>query len=161
MAHRTLLPAPFMMLIPGVGAVVVLTSHLCLNLALQTTTTLTSHIPMLPTDAPMPIRLPLRSHRLTIECARRTTVNDSPASRSLTSSGRHAARSATRKVPLHTRQLATHRRARAPHVDVSADSTLTLSLAGILLVSASAVLTASTQLVRGTPQPATKHSVPE
>ena len=157
MVLRPLLPPPSRMPILGVGAVVALILHLFRHLGIRTITTLTSHIPIVPTNALKPIQLPLRSHRPTIECARRTIVNVSPASRSLTSSGQRAARSATRKALPHTRRLVTRRRAHALHGDVCAVSTLTPSLAGILLVNASAALTASIQLVRGTPQPATKH----
>jgi len=136
--------------------VVVLTLHLFNNLELQTTTTLTSHIPMLPTDAPMPIRPPLHSHRLTTGCAQRTIADGSPASPSLTSNGRHAVRSVTHKALPRTRRLATRRRAHALHGDVSAVSTLTPSLAGILLVNVSAASAASTPLARDTPRLATQ-----
>ena len=146
------------MLTMEVEVVVVPILPLFRRLKSQTTTTLTSRIPMLSTDAPMPTWLPLHSHRRTIECARRTIVNGSPALRSLTSSGQHAARAATRKALPHTHRLVTRRRARAPRKDVSADSTLTPSLVGILLVSASAVLDASTQPVRGTLRPVIEHS---
>ena len=143
----------------GAGAAVVLILHLFRYLVrIRTTTTPTSHIPMMPTDVLKPIRLPVCSHRLTIECARPTIANDSPASRSLISSGQHAAHFATRKALPHTHRLVMHRRARAPRKDVSADSTLTPSLVGILLVSASAVSDASTQPVRGTLRPVIEHS---
>ena len=154
---RPLLPTPSRMPTLGVGAVVALILHLFRHLGIRTITTLTSHILIMPTNALTPIQLPLRSHRPTIECARRTTVNASLASHSLTLSGQRAARSAIRKARPRTRRLVTHRKAHALRGDVSAVSTLTPSLAGILLVSASAVLTASIQLVRGTPQPATTH----
>ena len=148
---------PFMMQTRGVGAVVVLILHLCRNLALQTTTILVSRTLILSTDAPVTIRLPLHSHCLMIGCAQQTTANDSPASHSLTLSGQHAARSATRKALPRTLRRMMPRRARAPRVDANADSTLTPLLAGILLVSASAVQTASTQLGPDTQRPATKY----
>ena len=130
--------------------------HRLSNSGLRTTTTLTSRIPTLPTDAPVPIRPQFHSHRLTTRCVQRTIADGSPASPSLTLNGQHAAPSATHKAPPHTRRLVTRRRARAPHGDVNAVSTLTPLLAGILSVSASAALAASTPLARDTPRLATQ-----
>ena len=73
----------------------------------------------------MPTRLLLRSRFPMIDCAPRTTANDSPASHPLTLSGQHAARSATRKALPRILGLAMPRKARATRTGVDADSTLT------------------------------------
>ena len=151
------MPTPIMMLTLEVGAV---EAPPYLSLVPTTTTTPTSHTPILPTDAPMPIRLQLRSRRLTIECARRETAKGTPALLSPTSNGQHAARSATRKAPPRTRHLATRRRVLVPHEGANADVILTPSLAGIPSVDIFAVTTASTLLARSIQRPAITHSDP-
>ena len=151
---------PIMMLTLEVGAVEAPAPHPYLSLVPTTTTTPTSHTPILPTDAPMPIRLQMRSRRLTIECARRETANGTPALLSPTLNGQHAARSATRKAPPRTRHLATRRRVLVPHEGANADVIPTPSLAGIPSVDIFAVTTASTLLARSIQRPAITHSDP-